>query len=82
MSILITLGRRRGGWDGDGDGAVERVEWKHSREGGGENRTHKGRLKKAERERERANTRTNRSPKTSDILLMELFSCTEIQWVT
>ena len=48
LSILITLGRR-GGWDGDGDGAVERVEWKHSREGGGENRTHKGRLKKAER---------------------------------
>ena len=69
LSILITLG---------GDG---RVEWMRWGERGGENRTHKGRLKKAaERLRGRENTRTNRSPRNNNIFLLELFSGTEFEF--
>ena len=42
-----------------------------------ENRTHKGRLKKAGGKSQ--STRTNGSPKTSDISPMELFSSTKVQ---
>ena len=70
LSILITLGRI--------GGERERGEWKHSR---GENRTHKGRLKKADDREGRENTRTNRSPKTN---AWKHFSCTDgedVHWV-